>query len=159
MEMFKTAILTNEDISAFMVNNMSISFNGYVTKPKGHIIAYVGSMPIFSTSDVLVMEFECDINETLWVVDTSEESVYFTDAREARKYYTYLVDDLKEDIPDRSTFITISKIRLSFCEDIDVENMSDRKLADVFYSHVDDNVEPIAELRCVNRNIKEFIYN
>lgn len=159
MKKFETAILTNEDASAFIADNMAISFNGYVTKTKGHIIAYVGSKPIFSTTDIRVMEFECDINETLWVVDTAEECVYFTNVRDAREYYTDLVDDLKEDVPDHSAFIAISKIRLSFCEDVDIENMNASKLADLFYSHVNDDVEPIAELRCVNREVKEFIYN
>ena len=159
MKKFETAILTNEDASAFIANNMSISFNGYETKPKGCIITYDGDKPIFSTSDRRVMEFECDIHETLWAVDTAEESIYFTDFREAREYYTDLVNELKEDVPDRSVFITISKIRLSFCVNIDVENMNVCKLADIFYSHVDDDVELIAETQCVNRNFKEFVYN
>ena len=159
MKKFETAILTNEDATAFIANNMTISFNGYETKPKGSVITYVDSKPVFSTSDRRVMEFECDINETLWAVDTATESVYFTDFREAREYYNDLVDDLKEEVPYRGSFITISKIRLTFCEDIDIENMNDCKLADIFHSHVDDDVELIAELRCVNRKFKEIVYN
>lgn len=159
MKKFETVILTDEDVTTFMANNTAISFNGYETKTKGRIIAYDDNTPIFSTSDIRVMKFECSIDETLWAVDTAEESVYFTDDREAMEYYTDLVYDLKEDTPDRAVFILISKIRLSFCEDIDIENMNDSKLADIFYSHVNDDVEPIAELRCVNREVKEFIYN
>lgn len=158
MKKFETVILTSEDAASFVSNNMTISFNGYETKPKGHIIAYAGNTPIRSTQEIRVMVFECDIHETLWAVDTAEESVYFTDFREAREYYTDLVDGLKEDVPDRDGFITISKIRLSFCEDIDIENMNASKLADIFYSHVDDDVELIAEISCVKGKIKEAIY-